>query len=58
MHSHELDDAPADIQLAVDIIFLLESYNIPPDTVLSALEIIKRDYKIKCEQKKQMLPST
>ncbi len=53
MHSNKLDDAPADIQLAVDIILLLESYSIAPDTVLSALEIIKKDYQIKSEQVKK-----
>lgn len=52
MHSNKLDDAPADIQLAVDIILLLESYNIAPDTVLSALEIIKKDYQLKREKEK------
>ncbi len=53
MHSNKLDDAPAEVQLAVDIIFLLESCNIAPDTVLGALEIIKKDYQIKHEQDKK-----
>lgn len=39
-----LENAPDDVKLAVDIIELLESNNIAPDIVLSALEIVRQDY--------------
>ena len=39
-----LENAPDDVKLAVDIIELLESNNIAPESVLSALEIVRQDY--------------
>lgn len=39
--------APADIQLAVDLIQLLEENNIELETVISALEITLTDFKNK-----------
>lgn len=42
-NNNSLDNAPADIKLAVDLIFLLESNEIDTDTALSALEIVKQD---------------
>ncbi|MEQ6279738.1 pleiotropic regulatory protein RsmS [Kluyvera huaxiensis] len=39
-----LENAPDDVKLAVDIIELLESNNIAPEIVLSALEIVRQDY--------------
>lgn len=39
-----LENAPDDVKLAVDIIELLESNNIGPEIVLSALEIVRQDY--------------
>ncbi|SIN95085.1 pleiotropic regulatory protein RsmS [Salinivibrio sp. ES.052] len=42
-HSTGLENASDDVKLAVDLIYLLESHNIDPDTALSALEIVKRD---------------
>lgn len=42
-----LDDAPADIKLAVDLIYLLETNNIEPDVAISALEIVLQDMKTK-----------
>lgn len=38
-----LDQAPDEIKLAVDLIYLLETHNIAPDTALAALEIVKND---------------
>lgn len=38
-----LDNAPEDIKLAVDLIYLLESNEIAPDVALSALEMVKAD---------------
>ncbi|UGS41647.1 pleiotropic regulatory protein RsmS [Pseudocitrobacter corydidari] len=42
-----LENAPDDVKLAVDLIMLLESHDIAPDVVLSALEIVKRDFEKK-----------
>jgi len=42
-----IDKAPADIQLAVDLIQLLEENNIELETVISALEIALTDFKNK-----------
>ncbi|CAH6659925.1 pleiotropic regulatory protein RsmS [Pseudocitrobacter vendiensis] len=39
-----LENAPDDVKLAVDLIMLLESHDIAPDVVLSALEMVKRDF--------------
>lgn len=39
-----LENAPDDVKLAVDIIELLESNNIAPEIVLSALEMVRQDY--------------
>ncbi|WP_273838622.1 DUF2496 domain-containing protein [Providencia rettgeri] len=46
-----LKDAPLETQLAVDLIYLLETSNIEPDIVLKALDIVKNDYILK--QKRQ-----
>lgn len=42
-----LENAPDDVKLAVDLIMLLEEHAIPPETVLKALEIVKRDFEKK-----------
>ncbi|UTV28466.1 pleiotropic regulatory protein RsmS [Photobacterium atrarenae] len=42
-----LEDAPEDIKLAVDLIYLLETNNIEPDVAISALEIVLQDMKKK-----------
>lgn len=42
-----LEDAPESVQLAVDLIYLLESHHIEPKTVLDALDIIRQDYEQK-----------
>ena len=47
--SASLADAPEDIQLAVDLIYLLESNEIEPQVALSALEIVKKDLEAKLE---------
>lgn len=38
-----LEQAPKEVQLAVDIIYLLESNNIEPQIALAALKIIEQD---------------
>ncbi|WP_225874311.1 MULTISPECIES: pleiotropic regulatory protein RsmS [Vibrio] len=43
--SSPLDNAPDEIKLAVDLIYLLESHNIDPSVALKALEIVKTDLK-------------
>ena len=42
-----LKNAPDEVKLAVDLIMLLEENKIPAQTVLAALEIIRRDYENK-----------
>ena len=51
--SSSLDNAPEDIKLAVDLIYLLESNEIDPETALSALEIVKSDLKAKVQAQKK-----
>lgn len=43
----DLKDAPKAVQLAVDLIYLLESHHIDPQTVLEALDIVRQDYEKK-----------
>ena len=45
--SSALDDAPEHVQLAVDLIMLLESNNIEPSLALEALELVKADLQNK-----------
>ncbi|CAE6894211.1 hypothetical protein ACOMICROBIO_LKFPLAJE_01014 [Vibrio sp. B1FIG11] len=42
-----LDDAPAEIKLAVDLIYLLETNEIAPETALKALKIVQNDLENK-----------
>ncbi|HGN1750450.1 TPA: DUF2496 domain-containing protein [Providencia stuartii] len=42
-----LKDSPKETQLAVDLIYLLETSDIETDIVLKALEIVKHDYLVK-----------
>lgn len=42
-----LSQAPADVQLAVDLILLLEQHQLAPDLVLRALKMVERDYQQK-----------
>lgn len=44
-----LENAPEEVKLAVDLIMLLEENGIAPETVLSALEIVKRDFERKLQ---------
>ncbi|PFG45855.1 uncharacterized protein DUF2496 [Vibrio sp. ES.051] len=47
-----LDEAPEEIKLAVDLIYLLESNDITPEAALNALKIVQSDLenKIKAKQ--------
>ncbi|KDM93194.1 pleiotropic regulatory protein RsmS [Photobacterium galatheae] len=47
-----LADAPKEVQLAVDLIYLLETHEIEPEIALSALEIVKNDLLAKLNQHK------
>ncbi|GLR10136.1 DUF2496 domain-containing protein [Mixta theicola] len=47
-----LENASEDIKLAVELIMLLEQNEIAPETVLAALEIVRRDF-----EKKQQKPT-
>lgn len=42
-----LDDAPEEIKLAVDLIYLLESNNVEPTTALAAIKIVQSDLEAK-----------
>jgi hypothetical protein len=42
-----LESAPDEVKLAVDLIMLLEQSEMAPETVLAALEIVRRDYENK-----------
>ena len=42
-----VENAPPELQLAVDLIYLLECNEIAPETALAALEIVQRDYQEK-----------
>lgn len=46
-----LSDAPQHIQLAVDLIMILESHEIKPEVALEALEIVKLDLEYKLKEK-------
>ncbi|WP_336844761.1 YbaM family protein [Providencia rettgeri] len=48
-----LKDALQEVQLAVDLIYLLETAEIDTDVVLKALEIVKNDYMSKQVQAAQ-----
>ena len=51
-----LENAPDDIKLAVDLIELLESNQIAPEIVLSALEIVRKDYLNKLKSRADEAP--
>lgn len=42
-----LEQAADEVKLAVDLIMLLETHAIAPETVLKALEIVRRDFENK-----------
>ncbi|KII75542.1 pleiotropic regulatory protein RsmS [Vibrio renipiscarius] len=42
-----LDSAPDEIKLAVDLIYLLESNNVDPQTALEAIKIVQSDLQAK-----------
>lgn len=42
-----LSQAPQHVQLAVDLIYLLEQHQLPPDVVLQALQLVARDFSRK-----------
>jgi|JI71714BRNA_FD_contig_31_1354260_length_478_multi_1_in_0_out_0_1 hypothetical protein len=44
-----LSQAPPAVQLAVDLIMLLEQHALAPDVVLAALAIVKADYQRKAK---------
>ncbi|MCQ9069149.1 pleiotropic regulatory protein RsmS [Vibrio sp. 1557] len=46
-----LDDAPEEIKLAVDLIYLLESNEIDPEVALNALKIVQNDLENKLKVK-------
>ena len=50
-----VEKAPPELQLAVDLIYLLECNEIAPETALAALEIVQRDYQEKLKNSKSSL---
>ena len=42
-----LENAPDEVKLAVDLIMLMENHEIPAETVLKALDIVRRDFEAK-----------
>ncbi|KQN68622.1 hypothetical protein ASE99_04545 [Serratia sp. Leaf51] len=50
-----VENAPPELQLAVDLIYLLECNEIAPETALAALEIVQRDYQEKLKNSKSSL---
>jgi hypothetical protein len=42
-----LENAPDDIKLAVDLIYLLETNDVDPQVALNALEVVKQDLERK-----------
>ncbi|GKX58915.1 pleiotropic regulatory protein RsmS [Leminorella grimontii] len=42
-----LEQAPEEVKLAVDLIYLLETHDIAPATVLAALKIVEKDFQDK-----------
>ncbi|MCE3217289.1 pleiotropic regulatory protein RsmS [Vibrio diabolicus] len=46
-----LDEAPEEIKLAVDLIYLLESNEIDPEVALNALKIVQNDLENKLKAK-------
>ncbi len=49
--SSPLENAPDDVKLAVDLIYLLESNGIDPQVALSALKIVQTDLENKLKDK-------
>ena len=45
--SSPLDDAPEEVKLAVDLIYLLESNEIDPKIALEAIKIVQQDLQAK-----------
>ncbi|WP_039976245.1 pleiotropic regulatory protein RsmS [Vibrio jasicida] len=46
-----LEDAPEEVKLAVDLIYLLESNEIEPETALKAIKIVQNDLENKLSNK-------
>lgn len=53
--SMSVENASPELQLAVDLIYLLECNEIAPETALAALEIVRRDYQEKLRGSKNTL---
>ncbi|MGR7920970.1 DUF2496 domain-containing protein [Zobellella denitrificans] len=49
-----LADAPAEVQLAVDLIELLEVNEVSPALALAALAIVTRDFERKLERQQEL----
>ena len=45
-----IENVPAHLKLAIDLIMLLEQHEIDEKTVLQALDIVKRDFENKLDK--------
>ncbi|MCA1928434.1 DUF2496 domain-containing protein [Rheinheimera sp.] len=45
-----LTDAPVEVQLAVELILLLEQQDLPAAQILAALAIVQRDFQHKAQR--------
>lgn len=52
-----LDQAPPAVQLAVDLIELLENHQLQPALVLAALQIVQQDYQQKLQRLQRETPA-
>ncbi|WED25587.1 pleiotropic regulatory protein RsmS [Vibrio sp. DW001] len=48
-NNNDIDTAPKEIKLAVDLIYLLESNEVDPVVALQAINIVKRDLEKRVE---------
>ncbi len=53
-----LENAPDEIKLAVDLIYLLESNEVDIKVALAALDIVKGDLQRKLDEEKALLTNT
>jgi len=51
-----LSDAPLEVQLAVELILLLEQQDLPAEQILAALAIVQRDFQKKVQPDLQKKP--
>lgn len=53
----DLRHAPPEVQLAVDLIMVLEQHHIAPELALKAIAIVQRDFERKLSERENTLKS-